>query len=306
MTFKKGGIYINYIMNKLQYLKMQEKLYDEIDNILKKNQIHNIVYKVVDKGIFFTPNYNEIRERKYTSNINQWLSEIYWTRNNVFEEILFCMAYHETYLKYDFEGICKGNIHLYAERYLKLSIYDLFSIREKIAYLIYETFNRQIKVKNKKIERISFKKIISGLNQLDVIAEKINWISTEEFIIIKDILNNNFNNEICDKIFNEIRHPFTHRSNPGIDYMSLESFEFKEVDEDTRQMLLKFDKDLGGENPEKYKYIIKSAKMLEGKYKFDDVINDILDVWTSYVNGLKILLTEINIIKNEIEKIEVM
>jgi hypothetical protein len=36
-----------------------------------------------------------------------------------------------------------------------------------------------------------------------------------------------FNTDEHVKIFKEIRNPFTHRSNPGIDCISLKSFEYK-------------------------------------------------------------------------------
>lgn len=293
-------------MNKEQYIKLQEKLYDEISTVLKENKIRNIVYRVIDRGLLFTPNYNEIKDRKYTVNINPWLSEIYWIRNDVFEEMLFCMGYYQVHEKYDLEGIRKGNIHLYAERYLKLAIYDLFSIREKIAYLIYEVFNRRIKIGYRKNDKMSFKNIIKGLKQIDLIQQNITWISQDEFNIIKEVLNNNFDCKICNKIFNGIRHPFTHRSNPGIGCIPLESFEFKEPDEKLSKMLLEFDKGLGIENAENRKYIIKCATMLEKKYEFEDVLNDIVHIWSLYVEGLSVLLTKINIIKNEIEDLKVI
>lgn len=199
---------------------------------------------------------------------------------------------HKTIAKYVFTS---------KERYLKLVVYDLFSMREKLAHLIYELFNRQIDLSSGKRKLpLSFDNI---LNKIDTVTlNDINWISNYEFELIENILNNNFNTEKCKYIFKDIRHSFTHRSNPGIGCVPLLSFEYLYADDNIQKINESLDRKLG-ENTELKKYRIVSSKPKEKQFNNNEVIEDILDVWTLFIDGFKILFNNIHLLKDEIIKL---
>ncbi|RXM59331.1 hypothetical protein [Clostridium tetani] len=311
---------MKYTLSKKEFLSAQDKLYDEIEDILKKEIIHSIDYKLVKQNLFYVQDEDTTTNKRYTYNINPWLQEIRWLTGNINEELILCLAYN---------SICdKCDVHLRnslkfvsRERYLKLVLYDLFTFREKVAFLIYEVFNRQIKIpinehvcvnnkpeikkRFKDLERnkVSFHKIREGLRFMDICQENITWINDSELKLIKYIVNQFATNKSV-KIFNEVRHPFTHRSNPGIDCLPLYSFEYKQIDKLTQKMCLQMDKRLGIKNPEKLNYIVKSAIPLEKQIKFEEIISDILKVWELFINGLENLLNNVVILNKQISKID--
>lgn len=281
---------MRYPFSKEQYLAIQNKLYDEFDNILNKNNIPNIEYKLRERDLFCTLDKEIIINRKYTANINEWLHEIKWLQGNICEELLLCLGYNQIYDK--FISPLKGTLkYLNRERYLRLLVYDIFSLREKLAFLIYEMFNRQIRVpkiqyrcvnneieKEKKLvelnkKEVSFDKITKGLKVFDILKENITWISEDEFQLIIDSINE-FKDNTHIKNLKDIRDAFTHRSNPGIDCLTLRSFESSKPD---------------------------PSKPLEKETCFEDIINDVLTVWKLFTVKFKFLLENVSILKNEIE-----
>ncbi|MBW9169757.1 hypothetical protein K2F43_00890 [Clostridium estertheticum] len=302
--------------SKKEFLEVQNKLYDAMENILKENNIAKLNYKLVEQDIFFRPDKDIIINRRYTANINGWLQELKWLSGNIYEEMLLCLSYNNIYDKFD--SPLRGSLKFVnRERYLKLTIYDLFTFREKLAFLMYEMFNRQIKIPTikyvsinnkrekkeilKKLDKneVSFDKINNGLKIIDISLENISWINNEEFKLIKDIMNQFSINEHV-KILKQIRHPFTHRSNPGIDCFPMQSFEYKEVDESSRKMLLHMDEMSGIKDAKKLNYIVTSATPLEKQIKFDDAIVDVLATWELFVLGLKNLLRNVDILKQQV------
>lgn len=308
---------MRYPFSKEQYLSVQDKLYDEFENILRKKNISNIEYKLVERDLFYTPDKEIIRNRKYTTNINSWLEEIGWLKGNILEELLLCLGYNQIYDK--FISPLSGSLkYVNRERYLRLLVYDLFTFREKLSFLIYEMFNRKIKIPikkrvciNNKVEikqelkelnknQVSFDKIIKGLEVLDISKENIIWISKDEFKLIVSIMHE-FNDNKHIKNLKDIRHAFTHRSNPGIDCLALRSFEYSKPDSITQKMLLQYDKSLGIKEPQKLQYVIKSSKPLEKETCFEDIISDVLAVWQLFTVKFKFLLENVSILRNEIE-----
>lgn len=314
-----GEYEMKYPFSKEQYLSVQGKLYDAMIDICKEEKITSMDYKLIERDLLYTPNRDTIINRKYTANISKWLEEIGWLKSNIVEEILLCLSYDRIYNEFDspLKGILK---YVNRERYLKLIVYDLFTFREKFSFLIYEVFNRQIKIYvNKKVcvnnqietvktlkqlknTEVSFKKVSEGLSIFDIFKENVSWINEKEFKLICSIVNE-FDTNTYIKRLKDIRNAFTHRSNPGIDCLSLRSYEYPEVDQETRRMLLNFDKSLGIENPEKLKYIIKSSKPLEKEEKFEKIMYDILGVWRLFANSFKNLLTDVSILKIEVDKL---
>ncbi|MBU3188765.1 hypothetical protein K9O30_06270 [Clostridium bowmanii] len=305
--------------SKKEFFAVQDKLYDAIENIFKEEIISNIDYKLIEQGLFYTPDRDIIISRKFTANIYVWLKEIQQLKGNIIDEISLCLAYDRIYS--EFNSPIRGSLKfIERERFLKLSIYDLFTFREKLALLIYQIFNRQIKIfknnyicinnkiekvkKLKKLEKneISFEKINIGLQNIDIYEENITWINNDEFELIKDVINQLSTSEHV-KIFKEIRHPFTHRSNPGIDCLGLRSFEFKKVDDLTRKMQIHFDTEQGIKNAKELNYVIKSAIPLEKEIKFDEAIGDVLATWKLFIDGLEMLLKSVEILKAEVSKV---
>lgn len=307
---------MKYLYSKEEFLSVQDKLYDAIEDILKDNRITNIDYNLIERGLFYKPDKKIIINRKYTANVYAWLKEIKFLKGNIFEELLLCLAYNKIFDKFD-SPLRNSLKFIIRERYLKLAVYDLFTFREKLAFLIYEVFNRQIKIYsteyriiNNKVEKerklnnlkrneVNFNKINNGLKIIDTPNENFTWISDNEIKLIKDIINQFSTNESV-RIFREIRHPFTHRSNPGIDCFPLESFEYKKVDDLTRNILLRMDEKKGVKNAEKFNYITASAIPLEKQMSFEDVMCDTLNTWKLFVNGLGKLLKNVSILKEQV------
>ena len=74
-------------MNKNQYLNMQEKVYDEIDNILKSKIIKVMTYEVIEKGVLDVPSREVIKDKRYTANLNSWIEEIMFGLNEIVENM---------------------------------------------------------------------------------------------------------------------------------------------------------------------------------------------------------------------------
>ncbi|MEY8763879.1 MULTISPECIES: hypothetical protein [Clostridium] len=303
---------MKYPFSKEEFLSIQDKLYDAIEDILKENIIANIDYKLVEREILYKPERNIINSRKYTANTYAWLQEIEFLKGNIIVELLLCLAYDRIYNK--FPKPLSGTLKFVnRERYLKLTVYDLFTFREKLAFLIYEVFNRKIKIyvnnkikktkklRNLKRNEVSFDKINKGLKIIDISNDNIFWINNDEFKLIKNIMEQ-FNTDEHVKIFKEIRNPFTHRSNPGIDCIPLESFEYKKPDPLTRKMLLQIDEELGIKNAKKLNYVITSAAPLEKQMKFEDIIDDLIAIWKLFIGGLESLLKNVAILKEQISE----
>lgn len=284
------------LLPKEEYINIQLKVYNLIESNIRSNKVSGVDYKVREQDIFYRPNRNIVKERKFTANINPWLNEIEYAESIIVEELLYLLAYQEIYNSY--KTISKYVFTL-RERYLKLVVYDMFSIREKLAYLIYELFDRKINLscENKRNLSISFNNIYKKIDTINL--KEINWITNEEFVLLKKILNSNFNTEKCKYIFNDIRHSFTHRSNPGIGCLPLLSYDYPYVDNNTQKMLESLDKRLG-ENIERKRYRIVSAKPKEKQFDTNEVIEDILAVWNLFIEGFEILLKEIQLLRKEI------
>lgn len=271
-------------------------VYDLINSNIRDNKVSGLNYKVKEKGIFYRADKNILNERKYTVNINAWIEEIIYAQNIIVEELLYLLAYQEIYKS---DKTISKYVFTAKERYLKLVVYDLFSIREKLAYLIYELFDRKIDLRNryKGNLQISFNNIY---NKIDTICiEKVNWINNDEFKLLKNVLTDNFNYEKYRYIFKDIRHPFTHRSNPGIGCLPLYSVDYQYVDDNTQKMIEEFDKKLGL-NSEGKRYRIVSPKPKEKQFDNDKVIEDILNMWSLFVEGFEGLFNNILLLKEEI------
>lgn len=309
---------MRYPFSKEQYLSVQDKLYDAMTDICKEDKIANVEYKLVEKDLLYTPSRDIIMHRKYTANVHNWLEEIEWLKCNIVEELLLCLSYDR--ICNEFDSPLKGTLrYVNRERYLKLIVYDLFTFREKFSFLIYELFNRQIKIyvdkkvcsnnrvkviktlKNLKNTEVSFKKISAGLKIFDIFKENVSWIDEKEYKLICSVVNE-FDTNVHVKNLKNIRNAFTHRSNPGIDCSPLRSYEYDEVDQETKQMLSYFDKSIGIKNSKKSRYIVKSSKPLEKEEKFGEIIHDVLEVWKLFMNSLKELLDNVSILKSEVDK----
>ncbi|WP_045517754.1 hypothetical protein [Clostridium sporogenes] len=262
---------MQYLYSKEEFLSIQNTFYDKINEILKENIIANLDLKI-NRNIF---NNDFSKERLYTNNIREWIDQLNWLKSNIYEELVFTLAYDRTYDKVDksLRGTIKFN---YRQRYLRLVLYDIFSIRDKLAYLIHELFNRKIKYR----KPLSFISITEGLNKLDIFKENITWINDDEFKLIKNIMNILKENKNI-KILNNARNSFTHRSDIGIDAIPLISLE---------EIIL--------ENGHKY----ISYEKLEEQIKYEDFINSVLEVWKLFVDSLKKLIECVNLLKEEIEK----
>lgn len=256
--------------SKEKFLSIQDILYDKIDEVLKENIIANLDLKI-ERNIFK----DFSKERVYTNNIREWLDQLNWLKKNIYEELVFTLAYDRTFdeVNETLKGTIKFN---YRQRYLRLALYDLFTFREKLAYLIYELFNRKIKYK----KQISFFSIVTGLNGLDMSKENITWINDNEFKLIKDIMNKLNENETVN-ILKQARNSFTHRSNIGIDTIPLISLEENILDNGYKQVLY---------------------KKLEEQVKYEDIINNILVVWSLFIHSLKSLIEDVKLLKEEVEK----
>lgn len=121
---------------------------------------------------------------------------------------------------------------------------------------------------------------MTGLNGLDMSKENITWINDNEFKLIKDIMNKLNENETVN-ILKQARNSFTHRSNIGIDTIPLISLEENILDNGYKQVLY---------------------KKLEEQVKYEDIINNILVVWSLFIHSLKSLIEDVKLLKEEVEK----
>ncbi|KFX60412.1 hypothetical protein FDC50_15255 [Clostridium botulinum] len=128
---------------------------------------------------------------------------------------------------------------------------------------------------------------MEGLEYIDYAEEEFKWIAEDEMSIIKEILTKNFNNQTCKKIFNDLRHPLVHRSNPGIDCMPLQTYEFQ-----VREI-------------ENTKYTVVSTSYSQGTYDFEKIKADILYVWNKFVDGFEVLFSKIGELNKEVNNLEV-
>ncbi|MBU3171325.1 hypothetical protein [Clostridium estertheticum] len=297
---------MKYPFSREEFLNVQTMLYDAIQKVLDENIITNVNFKI-ERDLFYVPDENISKERLYTCNIKEWIYEIKCLEDNIFEELLFCLAYDKTYD--NFNGSLRGTIKFdYRQHYLRLAIYDLFSFREKLAFLIRELFDRRIKIyiKRDKLKtpdqkEVSFEKINNGLKIMDIIEENITWINDDEFKLIKDIMGK-FKDDAHVKISREVRNSFTHRSNTGIDNVPLMSFErrfekinYDKVDDLVKKYIFKNNNNQMGINFISHK-LLKDDKQL----KYEEIIDDVLKTWELFAQGFEKLLKNIAILKKQI------
>lgn len=277
-------------------MNIQSTVYDLLEHNIIHHKVPTLNYKLKEQSLFYRPDRCIIEERKYTANINEWLREINYSKCVISEELSYLLAYQEIH---NSDKKISKYVFTSKERYLKLVVYDLFSIREKLAHLIYELFNRQIDLSiNKKINmNLSFNNILLKIDS--IVIDDISWIDNDEYDLIKRVLNTNFNNAKCKYIFKDIRHSFTHRSNPGIGCLPLLSFEYAFADDKTQRILENLDRELG-KNVEGKKYRATSKQPKEKQFDNNEVIKDILEMWNLFIEGFILLLKNIQLLKNEI------
>ncbi|MBX4267176.1 hypothetical protein [Clostridium estertheticum] len=295
---------MKYPFSRDEFLNVQTMLYDAIQKILDENIITNVNFKI-ERDLFYVPDENISKERLYTCNIKEWLYEIKCLEDTIFEELLFCLAYDRIYDNSNdsLRGTIKFN---YRQHYLRLATYDLFSFREKLAFLIRELFDRRIKVRSKnnppKQRDISFEKINNGLKTLDIFEENITWINYDEFKLIKDIMDK-FKEDDHVKISKNVRDSFTHRSNAGIDNVPLISFErvfekvdYDKVDDSLKKYIFKNTKNEIGIN-----FISHKPLTNDKQFKYEDIIEEVLETWKLFSQGFEKLLKNVTILKKQVE-----
>lgn len=276
------------IFDKEIYINIQYRVYEIMENNIKNKKVPNLEFETKELGIIEVPTNEVLKNRKYTANINEWLIEIEYFIGIIVEELLYLLSYEKIY--YSDKKLSSYVITL-RERYFKLVIYDLYSIREKLAYLIMELFNREIEIN---YEKLSFNRLLKKMNEDNLDTPE--WISEYEYTLIKKVLSENFKPDSYKYIFEEIRHSFTHRSNPGIGFIPLRTYEYKKVDEKILQILKK------GMNEEKDEYISLSLKPKEKQINSKMLIEDLLDMWGLFIKGFELLFKRITLLNNEIIK----
>lgn len=299
---------MKYPISKNEFLNVQTMLYDAIQNILDENIITNLDFKI-ERDLLYVPDENISKERLYTCNIKEWIYEIKCLKDNIFEELLFCLAYDRIYD--NFKGSLSGTIKFdYRQHYLRLAIYDLFSFREKLAFLIRELFDRRIKVYVKKDKLkfpnqkdVSFDKINKGLKIIDIFDENITWINDDQFKLIKDVMSK-FKDDAHVKISKNVRDSFTHRSNTGIDNLPLMSFErtFEKIDynkaaDPVKKYIFKNNNNEMGIN-----YISRKPLNEDKQFKYEEIIDDVLETWKLFSHGFENLLKNVTILKKQVIK----
>lgn len=276
------------IWDKEIYMDIQSRVYEIMKENIKNEKVPSLEFKIRELGILKVPEKEVLENRKYTANINEWLIEIEYFIGIIAEELLYLLSYEKIYCS---DKKLSPYVITSRERYFKLVIYDLYSIREKLAYLIIELFNREIDLN---YEKLSFNRLLKKINESNL--GNIEWISEDEYTLIKKVLIENFKSDSYEYIFEEIRHSFTHRSNPGIGFIPLRTYEYKKVDEKILQIL----ENRMGE--EKDDYISISLKPKEKQFNSKILIEDLLDMWRLFIKGFELLFKRITLLNNEIIK----
>lgn len=293
-------INIIFLNSKEDYLEIHDKLYECINETIESKTITRFNYKVFDYGYFYTPPRDK---RNFTANIPLRLSDIRWIQTNIEQELIQCISYNKLYELSKDNSFIRSNVIIPRENYLKLVSYDLYSLRENLAILIFNMFDRKILYKGDELNdgNLMFYKVYDGLKYINLKYNNIDWISQSELNIIKTVLKHNFNNKRCNSYFKKIRHKYTHSYSPEIGFMPPRSFEFRKVSPDMQKML----RYQGGENEIKNAdsliYRETSATPIYEKIEYQTVISDLVFIWNEFNKGLKKLINEVAVLKKEIE-----
>lgn len=287
---------MKYPYSEYEFLQIQKLIYSKKIDIIDEGIIPNIEFKILERPILYSPP-NEARYRKFTVNINPRLHELNEMRNQIVHELLWCLACDRA--SQEFISPTSGFLkYIERERYFKISIYDLFSYRERIAYLIYELFDRKI-IKGKK-SIVDFNKIHEAIGNIDI--TNFDWISDSEMEIIKHEFNELKDNSSIKEIV-KFRHAFTHRSSPGIDCMSLQIHEYKRITGEELKMQREFSRSQGDVNWEEQEFISISGKSSEPEIAFKVVRIDMLTAWEVMSRSMKVLIENIKLISDEVEEL---
>lgn len=343
---------MDHLLSREDFLDIQANLYDAMEQILKEGKIDNTSYKLVgEKNNYLPPIHDKkmIATKQWlagmnnTANVNSWLHEITSLKDNIIQELLVCLAYNKIFKEYEKNSNAKlKNIFNERKRYFKLAIYDLYTFRENLAYLIYEMFDRP-----KVVRYIGEKNTTKYLSKKDIDFHTINnelkntnyknlkntnhdefkTINEDEFKIIKEIFKS-LGEKKCNDIFELYRHPFIHRSSPGIDCSPLKIFDFEKIyfssidleSAESKELLKKDYKDMTKEelkkrdkissklanlafNNTKQKFYIplSTKKEEEASVTFEKAEEDVLYLLKLFLKGFKKLLKSVEILKVEVK-----
>lgn len=281
---------MNHMYTKDEYISIHSELYDVQMKILEDRIIPNLELVFEERDLFFSPPV-EFKERKYTVNVYNWLNELNELRNHIFYELILCRSYNDIADNYD-APIRGSLIYIDRERYLRILLYDLFSYREKLSFLIYELFNRDIGINNSK--KVSFHNVYKGVCSIE--DNSISWLTKNQIAMIRKILEE-IKNHNGNELFNNLRHAYTHRSNPGVDCMSMRIHNYPIVPE------LEIYKTMVKDNGEDLNLHVVSDKPSEAEVKFEDVFPELMDYWRTLISSLYRLISEVDVVSYQVEEV---
>ncbi len=287
---------MNHMYTKKEYISIHSALYDIQRKILADGTVPNLEVVFEERDLFFSPP-PEFRERKYTVNVYNWLSELNELRHHIYYEFILCLSYHEIAQKY--EGAIRGSLrYIDRERYLRLLIYDLFSYREKLSFLVYELFNRDIGIDSTK--KVTFHKVYKGISNIDVTS--FCWLTENEIVKVRNLLEDICNHK-GNRLFNELRHAYTHRSNPGIDAMTMRIHNYPIVPEQELEIYKTIAMNSGEDDWENLRLHVVSDKPSEVEVKFEEIFPDLIDYWRTLIGTIHTLITEVNIVGYQVNEV---
>lgn len=279
-----------------EYLNMHRILFEKQIQIVNASIIPNIEYTVIERPMLYRPA-KELYYRKYTVNINPWLCELSELRNHIIFEILLTLA--SELAACDFEDSTKGYLrYIERDRYLRLSIYDLFSYREKLAFLIYELFDRRIAVNEKR--KINFDTIHKYLISKD--KNGFDWLDDSEVELIVNSLDRLKQDNAIKALF-DLRNAYTHRGAPGIDCLSIRIHEYNKIQGVELDIQRKFSQSMGEKNWRTQEFMSIGSKPFEIEKDFETVKTDLLSAWKLMSDIMRTFITDIKIINDEIDEV---
>jgi hypothetical protein len=302
---KSSGGNMEFFIDKKTYLKIESSIYDKLIKYNANKYIPNIELDLPEINFLSKPP-KEHMHRRYTYNIPQYLSELNYLRGSIYTQLMYCCAYND-YSK-DLLSIressvnppkeCEfyGNVkYVERERFLKITLYDLYSYREKMSLLIYSITNRTIY--NGKFKNVTFKEIEKRIKKLT--HENCDWLTVDDVKLLKEVVAD-LNNDSDIKEVNELRHAYMHRINPGIDCLSTRIHSFNQISDKTASLIsqvnnipIEISRD----------YIGMTKKPVEKEMNFDDLIVHILRAWRVYAKSLKLIVDNIEIVNSLVNEV---
>ncbi|OLO26798.1 hypothetical protein BTR23_22200 [Alkalihalophilus pseudofirmus] len=233
-------------------------------------------------------------------NVPWWVEEIIDSSILMTHLLINTKAYHILANELISEGNEKGYSIKYLEReiYLKCVLNDFIAIKDRMAYLINELFASMLVIEDKKKSwlKVSFKSVKKSLENtskdeikfLDLLRN-VPWVSTSDLGNVEVYLAALFTPKYAE--ISDIRNAFDHRSSPPIDRCGFMKV-IEEVSISPSKDICQF---LNVDHNKTW--VSQYPISRERRYKFDELFDGILILWSDFVIKTDKLFTDIEVLK---------